>query len=220
MAGLLPPDCEREALMPTYVHNLRWAAAQAAQHKVQVLIEPINTRDMPGYFLNRQDHAHALLDAVDSPHLKVQMDLYHCQIVEGDVATKLRQYLPTGRVAHLQIAGVPERHEPDHPVRLDGGPVVKTNTSARYATDAGSAALVLDLARSLDIPTQQFVSRNDMPCGSTIGPVTAARLGIPTVDVGVAQLSMHSSRELTGVVDPWRFARLLEGFLGDGTASA
>ena len=54
-----------------------------------------------------------MLDAVGSPHLKVQMDLYHCQIVEGDVATKLRQYLPTGRVAHLQIAGVPERHEPD-----------------------------------------------------------------------------------------------------------
>ena len=68
---------------------------------------------MPGYLLQRQDDAHAVLDAVGSPHLKVQMDLYHCQIVEGDLATKLRRYLPTGRVGHVQIAGVPERHEPD-----------------------------------------------------------------------------------------------------------
>ena len=113
MAGLLPAGSTRQALEPLLVANLRWAAAQAGAQGCQVLIEPINLRDMPGYFLNRQDHAHALLDAVDSPHLKVQMDLYHCQIVEGDVATKLRQYLPTGRVAHLQIAGVPERHEPD-----------------------------------------------------------------------------------------------------------
>jgi hydroxypyruvate isomerase len=79
----------------------------------EVLIEPINPRDMPGYLLQRQDDAHAVLDAVGSPHLKVQMDLYHCQIVEGDLATKLRRYLPTGRVGHVQMAGVPERHEPD-----------------------------------------------------------------------------------------------------------
>ena len=113
MAGLLPEGATRESLLGQVVSNLRWAAALAGAQGCQVLIEPINQRDMPRYFLNRQDHAHALLDAVDSPHLKVQMDLYHCQIVEGDVASKLRQYLPTGRVAHIQIAGVPERHEPD-----------------------------------------------------------------------------------------------------------
>lgn len=113
MAGCAPEGAERAALRACYVDNLRWAAEQAGRCGRQVLIEPINPRDMPGYLLNRQDEAHALLDAVGSPHLKVQMDLYHCQIVEGDVATKLRQYLPTGRVAHLQIAGVPERHEPD-----------------------------------------------------------------------------------------------------------
>jgi hydroxypyruvate isomerase len=77
------------------------------------LIEPINTRDMPGYFLNRQDEAHRVVQTIGAANLKVQMDLYHCQIVEGDVAMKLRQYLPTGRVGHLQIAGVPQRHEPD-----------------------------------------------------------------------------------------------------------
>ena len=93
--------------------NLRWAATEAAKSGRTILIEPINPRDMPRFFLNRQDEAHAIVQEVGAPNLQVQMDLYHCQIVEGDVAMKLRQYLPTGRVGHLQIAGVPERHEPD-----------------------------------------------------------------------------------------------------------
>ena len=113
MAGLLPAGSEREALFSTYVGNLRWAALQAAKQGVEVLIEPINTRDMPRFFLNRQDHAHEVIAAVGAANLKVQMDLYHCQVVEGDLAMKLRHYLPTGNVGHVQIAGVPERHEPD-----------------------------------------------------------------------------------------------------------
>ena len=113
MAGLLPEGADRAAHRATYLENLAWACKQAASRGVQILIEPINVRDVPGYFLNRQDHAHEVVREVGAPNLLVQMDLYHCQIVEGDVATKLRQYLPTGRVGHLQIAGVPERHEPD-----------------------------------------------------------------------------------------------------------
>ena len=113
MAGLAPPTAEGTQLHATYTGNLRWAAAQAAAAGRTVLIEPINTRDMPGYYLHYQAQAHAILADVGSPALQVQMDLYHCQTMEGDVATKLRQYLPTGRVGHIQIAGVPERHEPD-----------------------------------------------------------------------------------------------------------
>jgi hydroxypyruvate isomerase len=113
MAGLTPEGADRARLRDTYLANLAWAAQQAAPHGIDVLIEPINTRDIPRFFLNRQDDAHAVVQAVGAPNLKVQMDLYHCQIVEGDVAMKIRQYLPTGRVGHLQIAGVPERHEPD-----------------------------------------------------------------------------------------------------------
>ena len=97
----------------TYVRNLRWAADQAASAGRDVLIEPINTRDIPHFFLNRQDDAHTIVQEVDRPNVKVQFDLYHCQIVEGDVENKIRHYLPTGRVAHLQIAGVPQRHEPN-----------------------------------------------------------------------------------------------------------
>lgn len=113
MAGRMPPGTERAALQAAYIERLAWAAAQAATAGVDLLIEPINQRDMPGYFLNRQDHAHEIVGLVGAVNLKVQMDLYHCQIVEGDVAMKLRHYLPRGRVGHLQVAGVPDRHEPD-----------------------------------------------------------------------------------------------------------
>lgn len=113
MAGLLPNAVLRESLLQAVADRLRWACALAAEQGVTLLIEPINLRDMPGYFLNRQDHAHEILDAVAAANLQVQMDLYHCQVQEGDVATKLRRYLPTGRVGHLQIAGVPDRQEPD-----------------------------------------------------------------------------------------------------------
>jgi hydroxypyruvate isomerase len=107
MAGLAPAHLERPALQATYESNLAWAAQQAASVGRDVLIEPINTRDIPHFFLNRQQQAHDVVARVGAPNL------YHCQIVEGDVAMKIRQYLPSGRVGHLQLAGVPERHEPD-----------------------------------------------------------------------------------------------------------
>jgi hydroxypyruvate isomerase len=111
MAGLAPDGADRAVLRQTYLANLAWAAAQARD--ISFLIEPINTRDIPRFFLNRQDHAHEIVLEVGAPNLKVQMDLYHCQIVEGDLAKKIEMYLPTGRIGHFQIAGVPERHEPD-----------------------------------------------------------------------------------------------------------
>ena len=109
-------DRAREAAKAphTFVANLAWAAALAQPAGVELLIEPINPRDMPGYFLNRQDEAHAIVDEVGNPALKVQMDLYHCQIVEGDVSMKLRKYLAEKSVGHIQIASVPARNEPDH----------------------------------------------------------------------------------------------------------
>ncbi|MFG2578938.1 2-oxo-tetronate isomerase [Streptomyces malaysiensis] len=123
MAGLVGPagatpaepaePVEAAEHRDTYLANLAWAAERAAAAGVDILIEPINGRDMPGYFLNRQSEAHTVVREVAAPNLKVQLDLYHCQIVEGDLTTTLRRDLPTGRVGHLQIAGVPDRHEPD-----------------------------------------------------------------------------------------------------------
>jgi len=113
MAGLAPAGAERAALQATYEANLVWAAEMAQGARRDVLIEPINPRDMPGYFLSHQDEAHRIVQAIGAPNLKVQFDLYHAQIVEGDLAMKIRQHLPTGRVGHFQLAGVPMRHEPD-----------------------------------------------------------------------------------------------------------
>jgi len=111
MAGLIGAGAERARHRETFVRNLAHAAKQAASAGVTVVIEPINTRDIPGFFLNRQDEAHAICAEVVAANLKVQMDFYHCQIVEGDLAMKLRRYI--AGVGHIQIAGVPERHEPD-----------------------------------------------------------------------------------------------------------
>jgi len=132
MAGLVAPGASREAMQDCYRENLDWAARQARSAGVTVLIEPINTRDIPGYYLNRQDQAHAVVQAVNAPNLKVQMDLYHCQIVEGDVTTKLREHLPSGRVGHLQIAGVPLRQEPDRG-ELDYGWVFSVLRELQYS---------------------------------------------------------------------------------------
>lgn len=113
MAGLAQAGVDPQEQWATYRANLVWAAGEAAREGIEVLIEPINPRDMPGYLLNRQDVAHRLVDELGLENLGVQMDLFHCQIAEGDLVTKLRRYLPQGRVGHIQIAGVPDRHEPD-----------------------------------------------------------------------------------------------------------
>lgn len=111
MAGLLPEGADRSVHRAVYIENLRHAARALAPHGITLLIEPINTRDMPGYFLTTQAEAHAIREAVGEPNLKVQMDFYHVQIMEGDIATKLRKWLD--HVGHIQIASVPARNEPD-----------------------------------------------------------------------------------------------------------
>jgi hydroxypyruvate isomerase len=113
MAGLVPEGADPAALRSTYVANMAWAADAAVAQGCEVLIEPINLRDMPGYYLHYLEQAHALVAAVGAANLKVQMDLYHCQIMEGDLTAKLQRYLPTGAVGHVQIASVPLRQEPD-----------------------------------------------------------------------------------------------------------
>jgi len=113
LAGVLTDMSMARDWRRRYVRRLRRAARAAAAEGRVLTIEPINPRDMPGYPLTRQQQAHALLDHIGEPNVQVQMDLYHCQIVEGDVTMRLRRWLPTGRVGHVQIAGVPDRNEPD-----------------------------------------------------------------------------------------------------------
>jgi hydroxypyruvate isomerase len=111
MAGLVPEGDDRAAAERSYVANLRYAAERAAPEGVSVIIEPINTRDIPGYFLNTTRQAIAIIDRVGRPNLQLQLDLYHVQIMEGDLAHHIRTL--AGRYPHIQIAGNPGRHEPD-----------------------------------------------------------------------------------------------------------
>jgi hydroxypyruvate isomerase len=110
MAGLIAPDQDRARHRATYLANLAHAAQAAAADGIMIVIEPINQRDMPGFFLSRQDDAQTICREVGAPNLKVQFDCYHCQIVEGDLAMKLKRDF--AGIGHIQIAGVPERHEP------------------------------------------------------------------------------------------------------------
>ncbi|MER7477791.1 M18 family aminopeptidase [Streptomyces sp. NPDC126510] len=116
----------------------------------------------------------------------------------------------TGHAVHPNYA---ERHDPTHHPRVNGGPILKVNVNNRYATDGSGRAEFTAACEAADVPFQSFVSNNSMPCGTTIGPITAARHGIRTVDIGVAILSMHSARELCGVDDPFLLAGALAAFL-------
>ncbi|MFI2617365.1 M18 family aminopeptidase [Streptomyces sp. NPDC018584] len=116
----------------------------------------------------------------------------------------------TGHAVHPNYA---ERHDPTHHPRANGGPILKVNVNNRYATDGAGRSVFAAACEKADVPFQSFVSNNAMPCGTTIGPITAARHGIRTVDIGVAILSMHSVRELCGADDPHMLANALVAFL-------
>ena len=119
----------------------------------------------------------------------------------------------SGDMAHATHPNYPEKHEPQHQIAINGGPVLKTNVRLRYATDSVGAAAFITACDQADVPVQHFVARNDSPCGSTVGPMTAALLGATTVDFGAPLLSMHSARELCGAKDPAMYAGALAAFL-------
>ncbi|HTY27674.1 MAG TPA: M18 family aminopeptidase [Mycobacterium sp.] len=119
----------------------------------------------------------------------------------------------SGDMAHATHPNYPERHEPGHLICANGGPVLKVQPNLRYATDGRTAAAFELACRQAGVPLQRYEHRADLPCGSTIGPMTSARTGIPTVDVGAPQLAMHSARELMGAADVVSYAAALRAFL-------
>jgi aspartyl aminopeptidase len=119
----------------------------------------------------------------------------------------------SGDMAHATHPNYPDRHEPGHWIELNAGPVLKVQPNLRYATDSRTAAVFELACRQAGVPLQRYEHRADLPCGSTIGPMTSARTGIPTVDVGAAQLAMHSARELMGSADVAAYSAALQAFL-------
>ena len=172
---------------------------------------------------------HALIDSAPAAHTQLWVANDHEEVGSGsaegargsfleDVLARLvaatgdsdpqayrqaiaRSRLVSADMAHAVHPNYAERHEPMHTPELGGGPVLKHNANQSYATDATTEAWFSTCAESVGVPVQHFVTRADLPCGSTIGPLTAARLGLATVDVGSATLSMHSCRELASLDD-------------------
>ena len=137
----------------------------------------------------------------------------------GDRETYLRSLSDSlcisADMAHAVHPNYADRHEPDHHIFMNRGPVIKINANQRYATEAGTEALFQTACERADVPFQKWVMKTNMACGSTIGPLTAAQHGMPTVDVGCAQLSMHSAREVCGSLDPhWMIKALTETLKG------
>ena len=117
-------------------------------------------------------------------------------------------------MAHATHPNYPERHEPDHFLAINAGPVIKINSNQSYASNAETEAIFQSACERADVPFQKWVNRTDLACGSTIGPITASQTGIKTVDVGNPMLSMHSAREMAGSWDPEFMLRALVAFYG------
>lgn len=119
----------------------------------------------------------------------------------------------SGDMAHATHPNYPERHEPSHRIAVNGGPVLKVNQNLRYASDAVGEAIFALACDTAGVPMQRYIHRADLPCGSTIGPITATRTGLLTIDVGAPQLAMHSARELMGAADVPMYSAALQAFL-------
>lgn len=127
----------------------------------------------------------------------------------GHLEALARSYVVSADGAHATNPNYVDKHEPNHLIAINAGVVVKRNANQRYASDAASEAPFRAACAAADVPVQTYIHRNDLPCGSTIGPITAARLGVPTVDVGAPQLAMHSIRESAGTQDIGHLTRAL-----------
>jgi aspartyl aminopeptidase len=151
----------------------------------------------------------ASASGADGPFLASVLRRLYGEVLDR---TLHRSLLISADNAHVVHPNFTDRHDEGHGPILNRGPVIKVNTNQRYATNSETAAVFRDLCRRVDVPVQTFVSRADMACGSTIGPITASAIGVPTVDVGVPQFAMHSVRELAGAHDQVSLFRVLRAF--------
>lgn len=132
---------------------------------------------------------------------------------EAWARARARSILVSADMAHAVHPNYADRNEPRHLPALNGGPVIKYNANARYATDAVSGAHFQAVCREAGVPFQKYVNRADLVCGSTLGPIISRKLGVPTVDVGLAQLAMHGAREMSGALDPALMVAAMDRFL-------
>lgn len=173
-----------------------------------------------GAVLVANDHEEvgsASTSGAQGPFLADVLRRAHAQLGGGNEESWIRLIQASRLIscdnAHALHPNFADKHDAAHGPSINGGPVIKINANQRYATNSATAALFRELCREAGVPVQTFVSRADMGCGSTIGPITATELGVPTLDVGVAQWGMHSIRETAGSQDPNYLIRVLTAFV-------
>jgi aspartyl aminopeptidase len=128
------------------------------------------------------------------------------------LAACARSFVISCDMAHAYHPNYPEKYQSEHRPIVHGGVTIKINPQSRYATDSEGASLLKEIGKRANVPVQEFIVRQDSPCGTTIGPIIAGKLGIKTADIGVPQLAMHSIRELCGTVDLYYYRRFMEEF--------
>ena len=187
-----------------------WAATEAL---VDASADPAGQRPLLIVLFDHEEIGSGSGEGAQSPIIETVLE----RVLGGDREAMRRaladSQCASADMAHATHPNYADRHEPGHWIALNGGPVVKSNASLRYATDARSGAAFIAACESAGIPVQRYVHRNDLRCGSTIGPITTARLGIGSVDVGAPMLAMHSARETMGSRDPALYRDALRAFL-------
>ncbi|XKE46650.1 M18 family aminopeptidase [Halomonas organivorans] len=184
---------------------------------LEALLESDGTQ---GALLVANDHEEvgsASACGAQGPFLSDVLRRVNAQLGEGSEEGYIRLIQASRMIscdnAHALHPNFRDKHDAAHGPALNGGPVIKVNANQRYATNSATAALFRELCREADVPVQTFVTRADMGCGSTIGPITATELGVPTLDVGVPQWAMHSIRETAGSQDVAHLTRVLTAFV-------
>lgn len=187
-----------------------------------LLAEPTDTAATRGIVLyDHEECGSRSARGADSPFLRAALERV-CQAwggasPDGFARAIARSFLISADMAHGIHPNYADKHEPAHAPMLGAGPVIKTNTNQSYATDGETASLFTRLCQDVGVVPQHFVTRSDLPCGSTIGPITAGQLGIRAIDVGNPMLSMHSAREMASTADVPAMIAVLRRFFSDET---
>ncbi|MFM8858301.1 MAG: M18 family aminopeptidase [Actinomycetota bacterium] len=192
-----------------------WAAVEALVSIAEQQVSPQSTSVV--VLFDHEEVGSQSTHGADGPRLEWILEALSASDRVGFSDALSRSHCLSVDNAHAVHPNYPERHEPMHRPAPNSGPVLKINANQRYASTPESTVPFLEACRQTGISHQLFVSRNSQPCGSTIGPITATRLGIPTADIGVAQLSMHSAREVCGAEDPSAMKTVLTAYLAGTT---
>lgn len=181
---------------------------------LRALIQPANHRDSLIVLNDHEEVGSVSTSGAQGPFLKNVLDRLFPDPGQRQQILAQSLFVSTDN-AHAVHPNFAAKHDPDHLPLLNRGPVIKLNANQRYATNSLTAGLFRLFCKKAGVPCQTFVMRNDLACGSTIGPLTAAEIGVPTVDIGVPQLAMHSIRETAGHLDCWYLLQALTTFFSE-----